>query len=131
MPRGDAELRHRADRGQRLPAKSEGANLQQIFVVEFGGGMAIDGQRQVARRHAVAIIGDADPPPAAAIGENVDPARTRIDGVFHQLLDHAVRTPDHLARSDAVHDLFGELADGHGLWRDSWEWRGNLGTFTT
>jgi hypothetical protein len=41
-------LRHRADRGQRLAAKPERADLQQVLVVELGGGVAIDREREVA-----------------------------------------------------------------------------------
>ena len=114
MPRGDAELRHRADRGQRLAAEPERANAQQILVVELGGGVAVDGEREVGMGHAAAVVGDADPPPAAAIGEDVDAAGAGIDGVFDQFLHHARGTFDHLAGGDAVDDLFGELADGHG-----------------
>src|SRR5258708_38416056 len=65
--------------------------------------------------HAAAVVGDADPPPAAAVGEDVDPAGAGVDGVLDQLLDHAGRTFDHLACGDAVDDLFGELTDGHGI----------------
>ena len=115
MARGDAEFRHRADRGQRLAAKPQRADLQQVLVVEFGGGVAIHRQRQIGMGHAAAIVGDADPPPAAAIGENVDPAGAGVDGVLHQFLDHAGGTLDHFAGGDAVDDLFGKLADGHGL----------------
>ena len=75
--------------------------------------MAIHRQREIAMAHAAAVVGDADPPPSAAIGENVDPAGTRVDGILHQFLDHARRTLDHLAGGDAVDDLFGELADRH------------------
>ena len=90
--------------------------------------MAIHCQRQIAVRHAAAVVGDADPPPAAAIGEDVDPAGAGVDGVLHQLLDHARGTLDHFAGGDAVDDLFGKLADGHGL--ELVEWSRNLGTFT-
>jgi len=45
---GDAELRHRTDRGQGLAAKPQGADPQQVLVVEFRGGMAIHRQRQIA-----------------------------------------------------------------------------------
>ena len=81
--------------------------------------MAVDGEREIAMGHAAAIIRDADPPPAAAIGEDVDAAGTGIDGVFDEFLDHTRGTFDHLAGGDAVDDLFGELADGHGAgaWR--------------
>ena len=76
--------------------------------------MAVDGEREIAMRHAAAVVGDADPPPAAAIGEDVDAAGAGIDGVFDEFLHHARGTFDHLAGGDAVDDLFGELADGHG-----------------
>jgi hypothetical protein len=67
-------------------------------------------------RHAAAVVGDADPPPAAAIGEDIDPARAGVDGVFDEFLHDARGAFDHLAGGDAVDDLFGELADGHGGW---------------
>ena len=129
MARGDAESCHRADRGQRLAAKPERANPQQILVVELGGGVAIHRQRQIARVHAAAVVGDADPPPSAAIGEDVDPAGAGVDGVLHQLLDHARRSLDHFAGGDAVDDLFGELADGHGAGRLGGGGSPNLGAF--
>ena len=100
--------------GRASPRNPSVRMLQQILVVELGGGVAVDGERQVGRGHAAAVVGDADPPPAAAIGEDVDPAGAGVDGVLDEFLDHARGTLDHLAGGDAVDDLFGELADGHG-----------------
>ncbi len=77
--------------------------------------MAVYRERQIGCGHAAAIVGNADPPPSAAIGKDVDPAGAGVDSVFNEFLDHARRTFDHLAGGDAVDDLFGELADGHGL----------------
>ncbi len=91
--------------------------------------MAIHRQRQIGSGHAAAIVGNADPPPAAAIGENIDPAGAGVDGVFDQFLDHARGALDHFAGGDAVDDLFGELADGHGVQDDSWMRQCNLGAF--
>jgi hypothetical protein len=115
VTRGDGKFCDRADRGQRLAAEPERLDLQQVFVVELGGGVAIDRERQIIRRHAAAVVGDADPPPAAAVGENVDPAGAGVDRVLDKFLHHARGAFDHLAGGDAVDDLFGELADGHGL----------------
>ena len=98
---------------------------QEILVVEFRRGMTIDREREIAIGHAAAIVGNADPPPAAAIGEDVDPAGAGVDGVFHQFLDHARGTLDHFAGGDAVDDLFGELADRHGLGRLA-DWRASI-----
>src|ERR1700730_4973805 len=75
--------------------------------------MAIDRERKIARRHAAAVVGDGDPPPSAAVGEDVDPAGAGVDRVLHQLLDHARGPFDHFAGGDAIDDLLGELADGH------------------
>ena len=112
-------LRHRADRGQRLAAEPQRADLQQVLVVELGGGVAIHREREIGRGHAAAVVGDADPTPSAAIGEDVDPAGAGVDGVLDQFLDHAGGALDHFAGGDAVDDLFGKLADGHGALDDS------------
>jgi len=69
--------------------------------------VAVDRKRQILLGHAAAVVGDADPPPAAAVGEDVDPAGAGIDRVLDQFLDHARGTFDHLAGSDAVDELFG------------------------
>ena len=76
--------------------------------------MALDGELEVRARHAFAVVGDADQPPPAAVGENVDAAAAGVERVLDQLLDHARRPLDHLAGGDAVDDGFGQLADGHG-----------------
>ena len=114
MARGDAELGHRADRGQRLAAETERADAQQILVVELGGGVSLHRQGKVRVGHAAAVVGDADASPSAAVSENVDAAGAGIDSVLHQFLHHTRGTLDHLAGGDAIDDLFGELADGHG-----------------
>ena len=88
--------------------------------------MAVDGERKVAMGHAAAVVGDADPPPPAAVGEDVDPAGAGIDGVLHQFLDHAGRPLDHFAGGDAVDDGFGELADGHGAGLGRIRWHGDF-----
>ena len=76
--------------------------------------MALDRQRQVGAGHALAVVGHANEPPAAAVGEHVDARGAGIERVLDELLDHACRALDHLAGGDAVDDGFGELADGHG-----------------
>ncbi|MDH8666070.1 hypothetical protein QIH52_26930, partial [Klebsiella pneumoniae] len=59
-------------------------------------------------------VGDGDAAASATFGENIDARRAGIDGILHQFL-HRTRGPlNHLAGGDAVDDLNGELADGHG-----------------
>ncbi len=76
--------------------------------------MALDRERQIGARHAVAVVADADEAAAAAVGEDIDAARAGIERVFHKLLDHARRPLDHFAGGDAVDGGFGKLADRHG-----------------
>ena len=106
-------LRHRADRRQRLAAKSERVDRQQIVAIELGGGVPLDRELKIGARHALAVVGDADQPAAAAVGQHVDPARAGIERVFDQFLDDARRPLDHLAGGDAVDDSLGQLTDGH------------------
>ena len=40
--------------------------------------MAVDREREVGRAHAAAVVGDHDLAPAAAVAEDVDPARAGI-----------------------------------------------------
>ena len=113
VPRGDGEPRHRADRGQRLAAEAERADVEQVVVGQLRGGVALDREREVVAGHAGAVVGDADQAASAAVGHDLDVVRAGIERVLDQLLDHARRPLDHLARGDAVDDAFGELANGH------------------
>ena len=106
VARRDRQPRHRADRGQRLAAEAERADLQQIVAVELGGGVALDREREVGPRHAGAVVGDADQPAAAAVGRDLDPRRAGVERVLDQFLDHARRPLDHLAGGDAVDQWF-------------------------
>ena len=114
VPRRDRKPRHGADRRQRLAAKTERGDGDEIVVGKLRRGMPLDRKREIGPRHALAVVGDANQPPAAAVGEHVDAARAGIERVLDQLLHHARRTLDHLAGGDAVDDGFGKLADGHG-----------------
>ncbi len=110
---GDGEPRHRADRGQRLAAEAERADIEEVVAGQLRGGVALDREREVGAGHAGAVVGDADQPPPAAVGHHLDAGRAGVERVLDELLDHARRALDHLAGGDAVDDAFGELADGH------------------
>ena len=100
--------------GSASPRKPSVRMRKQVLVVELGGGMAVHRDRKIGMGHAGAVVGDADPPPPAAVGEDVDPAGAGVDRILHQFLDHAGRPLHHFAGGDAVDDGFGELADGMG-----------------
>ena len=103
-----------ADRGQRLAAKAQNGDLLQLLVDELGGGVALERQRQLLRRHAAAVVGDLDQRLAAGLQRHLDPAGAGVDRVLDQLLDHRGRSLDHLAGGDAVGHGLGQAADrGH------------------
>ena len=72
--------------------------------------MPLQRQRHLGRRHAAAVVGDLDPLDAARGEADRDPRRTRVDGVFHQLLQRAGRSFHHLTGCDAVDQMLRETA---------------------
>ena len=75
--------------------------------------MALNRESQVIRPHAGAVIRNADQALATAPEGDVDLGGAGIDGILDEFLHDAGRAFDHLARRDAVHCSFRELADSH------------------
>jgi hypothetical protein len=75
--------------------------------------VALDREIEVGAGHSRSVVGDADQPPPAAVGCDLDPGRAGVERVLDEFLDHARRALDHLACGDAVDRGFRELADGH------------------
>ena len=75
--------------------------------------MPLHRQREIGRGHALAVVGNPDEPPPAAIGEHVDAAGAGVERVLDQFLHHARRTFHHFAGGDAVDNRLGKLADRH------------------
>ena len=112
-PRDDAQAADRADRRQRLAAKPERGDLQQIVVGQLRGAVALDRQRQLVGSHAAAVIGDRDQRLAAILEGDLDAVGAGIDRVLDQFLDRRRRALDDLARGDAVDENGRQLADRH------------------
>ena len=74
---GDRQPRHRADRGQRLAAKAERRDGEQVAVRELRGGMPLDRELQILRGSSRAVVDDADQPAAARLDRDLDGARRR------------------------------------------------------
>ena len=68
--------------GSASPRKAEMADIEKIVRRQLRRRMALDGERQVVRRHAVAIVGDTDQILAAAGQHNLDSEGTRIERIF-------------------------------------------------
>ena len=111
--RHDRQARHGADGGQRLAAEAEGGDGEQVAVRQLRGGVALDGEVEIGRRHAAAVVDDADQPAAAALDRHRNAAGAGIDGVLDEFLDGGGGPLDHLARGDAVDEDRIEPADGH------------------
>ncbi len=54
--------------------------------------------------HPLAVVRDADQPPATPIRQHIDAARAGIERIFDQLLDDTCRPLNHLAGGDPVDD---------------------------
>ncbi len=74
--------------------------------------MARDGERQIFGRNAVPVVGDADQRRTARLDRDVDGGRARVERILDELLDHARRPLDHLARGDLVDQRVVEPPDG-------------------
>ena len=112
---------HRRDGRQRLAAKAQSRNVQQVVgVANLRGGVALEGQHGVVAHHAAAVVGHLDELLAAGLNVDADAARARIQRVLQQLLDHRRRTLHHLAGGDLVGYIFGENVDAaHGSYNSS------------
>ena len=79
--------------------------------VELGGAVPLDGEREVVAGDAAAVVGHPGQRDAAGGGDHLDPPGAGVDRVLDELLHHARRPLDHLARGDAVDHGFVETAD--------------------
>jgi hypothetical protein len=77
--------------------------------------MAANGESQIFRRHARAIIEDADEPAPTLLEADLDASRAGIDGVLDQFLHRRGRAFDHLAGGNLINQDRVKLADGHAV----------------
>ena len=107
-PRDEREAADRGDRGQRLAAETERADLLEVLERgDLAGGVAGNGERQVLGGHAAAIVAHADQADAALLQVDVHAARAGIERVLDQLLDHGGGPFDDFAGGDLVDEGVG------------------------
>ena len=105
-----------AQRRQRLAAKAEAVDIQQVGAAGLGCRVPGQRKRQIDGRHAAAVIRDADQRLAAIRDLDGDAPRACVDGILDQLLDCRCGPLDHFAGSDTVDRRLVKLANyGHGL----------------
>ncbi|RMR93123.1 hypothetical protein ALP75_204559 [Pseudomonas syringae pv. actinidiae] len=101
--RGQCQARHRADRRQRLTAKTQAHDPLKVFqVTNLAGRVSRQSQRQVVGGNSAAVIAHFQQLDAGLLDIDINASSARIEAVFQQLLDHRRRTLDHLARGDLV-----------------------------
>jgi hypothetical protein len=61
----------------------------------------------VISRHAFSVISYAQEPSPASFNVNLDPKRTRINRIFHELFCNRRRPLDHLTGGDLICKLIG------------------------
>ena len=99
-------MRHGGDRRQSLSAKAHRLDgLEAVLVMELGGCVPQKGDPRVLRRHAAAVVGDADHGRAAVADLHRHVLRSGVKGILHQLLDDRRGALDHLAGRDQVGDM--------------------------
>jgi hypothetical protein len=64
--------------------------------------MAAKARLGIGRAHPLPVVCNDNAVAACVFEVDHDPARTSVQGIFHQLLDHRAWTLHHFARSDLV-----------------------------
>src|SRR5690242_8677757 len=104
VPCRDCQPRRCADGWQRLTAKPERPDRQEIVALELRGRVPFDCKFKIGAGHAVAVIGYPDQPAAAAIREHIDTPGARIERVLDQFFHDARGTFDDFTRGDTIDD---------------------------
>ena len=111
---GDPQPRHRTDRGERLAAKAERSDGDEIvLVVELGGRMALHGEGKVVRGDPGTVIGNADQRLAAGRQGYGNAPGAGIERVLDKLLHRRSGPFNDLAGGNAADDVIRQGADRH------------------
>jgi hypothetical protein len=108
-PRHHRRLADGPDAGQRLAAKAEGADAQQIVDFrQLAGGVPRESAHRVVAHHPLAVVDDGDEGAAGLLELDDDARRAGVERVLDQLLDDRRRPLDDLAGGDLVGDDVGQ-----------------------
>ena len=98
------QMRDRRNRRQRLAAKARASRSppRSSDSPDLAGRVTLERQPRILRRHALAIVLDANEPLAAELRGDGDAPGAGVEAVLDQLLDDRGGPLDHLAGSDLV-----------------------------
>ena len=101
-----------ADRRQGFAAEAHGADAEEIVGAgELAGGVIGEGERQIGRVDAAAVVDEPDRLGAADFDIDIDAGRPGVEAVLEELLDDAGGPFDHLAGGDLVDHRHRQLTD--------------------
>ncbi len=109
-PAFDGDAGDAGDRRQRLAAEAQSGDRVDLVAGQLGGGVALERQRDVGRRHAAAVVGDLDPGKTALAQRHRDPLGAGVDRILDQLLQRTGRSFHHFTGGDAVDEVLGQAA---------------------
>ena len=99
--------------GQGLAAEAEAAQAGEVVErAQLGGGVALEGQGQLRRRHAAAVVAHQQQLQPRPLHRHLDAAGAGVAGVLQQLLDDGGGALDHLAGGDGLGHGAGQRPDG-------------------
>ena len=110
---GQAEVGNAGNGGQGFAAEPHGAHtLQFRQITDLAGGVPFQGQGQLLRRDAAAIVLHGDAAHSPGREPDRDLGGAGIQRVVHQFAHHRGGPLHHLARGDLAHQLVGQFQDG-------------------
>ena len=103
---------HRGNGGQRLAAKSQRGDREQVVGgAQLGGGVALESQQCVVAIHAVAVVSEPDELASARLHLDANAVGSGVQCVLQKLFHHRGRPVHHLACGDLIGNLIGKYAD--------------------
>ena len=106
-------MRDGRDGGEGLAAESLGADVEQVVgLAQLGGGVPLEAEARVVKRHAFAVVGHLDERFAGILDDELDLGCAGIHGVLKQLLDHG---------GGALHDLSGRYLVRHRIGQQAYD----------
>jgi hypothetical protein len=101
-PAFQGQPRDAGDRRQGLPAEAEAGDAVDRIVGELGGGVPLEREAHLVRRHPAAVVGHFDQLEPARRQPHRDLRRSGVERILDDLLERAGRPLDDLAGSDAI-----------------------------
>ena len=109
----ELHVRDGRDGGEGLTAEPLGADVEQVVgLAQLRGGVPLEAEARVVKRHAFAVVGHLDERFAGILDDELDLGCAGIHGVFEQLFDHG---------GGSLHDLSGRYLVRHRIGQQAYD----------